>query len=118
LRLRRNLPGLHDVTVLVAERDRDLPCVLIDAEIKHRWFSFWVVGSKVGNFTLPTRGRTASSQRGRSFTDTKADWRKCGSCGGGADRRALRPSPCARMSMGRMARSSSGSYLLETSYVK
>src|SRR5262249_62107654 len=27
-----------------------------------------------------------SSQRDRSFTDTKADWRKCGLCGGGADR--------------------------------
>src|SRR5262249_4965242 len=85
LRLRRDLPGLHDVTALVAERDRDLPCVLIDAEIRHGWFSCRVVGSKVSYFTLPTRGRTASSHRGRSFTDTKADWRKCGPCGGGAD---------------------------------
>ena len=29
---------LHDVPAVVAERDGDLPCVLIDAEIKHRWF--------------------------------------------------------------------------------
>jgi hypothetical protein len=50
-----------------------------------------VVGSKVSNFTLPTRGRTASAQRGPSFTDTKADWRKCGSCGGEADRSAEGP---------------------------
>ena len=28
---------LHDVTVLVAERDRDLPCVLIDPQVQHSW---------------------------------------------------------------------------------
>src|SRR5262249_55028088 len=85
LRLRRDLPGLHDVPALVAERDGDLPCVLIDAEIKHGWFSCRVVGSKVSDFTLPTRGRTASSQRGRSFTDTKSDWRNSVARGGGAN---------------------------------
>ena len=44
-----------------------------------------VVGSKVSYFTLPTRGRTASSQRDRSFTDTTADWRDCGGRGGEPD---------------------------------
>src|SRR5262245_31360076 len=83
--LRRDLPGLHDVPALVAERDGDLPCVLIDAQVQHGWFSSWVVEAKVSYFTLPTRGRTASSQRDPSFTDTKAGWRKSGSCGGGAD---------------------------------
>jgi hypothetical protein len=56
LRLRRDLAGLEEVAVFVAERDGDLPGVLIDAEIKHCWFSFGVVGSKVSYFTLPTRG--------------------------------------------------------------
>src|SRR5262249_51694122 len=107
LRLRRDLPGLHDVPALVAERDGDLPCVLVDAQGQHRWFSCRVVGSKVSYFTLPTRGRTASSQRDRSFTDTKADWRKCGSCGGGADRRALR-----KRGEWRCARNSSASVLV------
>src|SRR5262249_14796165 len=88
LRLRRDLPGQHDVPARVAERDGDLPCVLVDAQVQHGWFSCWVVGSKVSYFTLPTRGRTTSAQRGPSFTDTKADWRKLGSCGGGADRSA------------------------------
>jgi hypothetical protein len=89
LRLRRDLPGLHDVTALVAERDGDLPCVLVDAEIKHGWFSCRAVGSKVSYLTLPTRGRTASSQRGRSSTDTKADWRNRHPCRGVADERRI-----------------------------
>jgi hypothetical protein len=42
LRLRVDLPGLHDVTARVAERDGDLPCVLIDPEVQHGWFSCWV----------------------------------------------------------------------------
>src|SRR5262249_45515686 len=98
LRLRRDLPGRHDVTALVAERDRDLPCVVIDAQIKPRWFSSPLVGSKVSDFTLPARGRTASPQRGRSFTDTKA---ACGiyvASSGGHDRRALRRSTGTPMS--------------------
>jgi hypothetical protein len=33
LRLRRHLPGPHDVALVVAERDRDLAGVLIDAEV-------------------------------------------------------------------------------------
>jgi hypothetical protein len=56
LRLRRDLPRLQDVTALVPERDSDLPCMLIDAKVQHSWFSFWVVGSKVSYFTLPTEG--------------------------------------------------------------
>jgi hypothetical protein len=33
LRLGGHLPGLYHVAALVAERDRQLPCVLIDAEV-------------------------------------------------------------------------------------
>src|SRR5262249_43398036 len=96
LRLRRDLAGLHDVTAVVAERDGDLPCVLIDAEIQHGWFSCWLVGSKVSYFTLPTRGRTASSQRGPSFTDTRArnGHRLVRACRG--DRIRLAELQCAR----------------------
>jgi hypothetical protein len=39
LGVRRYLPSLHDITVIVAKRDRDLPCVLIDSEVQHGWFS-------------------------------------------------------------------------------
>src|SRR5262249_32145250 len=47
VRLRRDLPGLHDVTALVAERDRDLPCVLVDPQVQHNWVLLsggWVEG--------------------------------------------------------------------------
>jgi hypothetical protein len=37
-------PALEHVTVFIAERDRDLPCVLIDSDVQHRWFSCWAVG--------------------------------------------------------------------------
>src|SRR5262249_55539072 len=63
LRLRRNLSGLDDVAVLVAERDGDLPGVLVDPQIQHRWFSCWVAGLKVSDFTVPTR-------RGNRFIST------------------------------------------------
>src|SRR5262249_59189778 len=36
VRLGGDLPSLHDIDVVIAERDGDLPCVLIDAEIEHR----------------------------------------------------------------------------------
>ena len=39
LRLRLNLARLKDITAVVAERDRDLPCVLIDSQVQHGWFS-------------------------------------------------------------------------------
>src|SRR5262245_24930959 len=68
LRLRRHLPSLEDIAVFVAERNRDLPCVLIDSEVQHGWFSCWV--KRFSNFNLPD-GRTASSQR-RSFIDIRA----------------------------------------------
>src|SRR5262249_41132917 len=61
LRLRRYLPGLQDVTALVAERDGDLPCVLVDPQIQHGWFSCRAVGRKISYFSPPTRGRIASS---------------------------------------------------------
>jgi hypothetical protein len=47
LGLRRYLASLKDVAVLVAEGDRDLPCMLIDAKVKHRLVllsSCWVKG--------------------------------------------------------------------------
>src|SRR5262249_58426745 len=57
LRLRGHLPGLQDIASLGAERDGDLPGVLVDSEI-------YIVGSPLGKrgtyFTLP-KGRTASS---------------------------------------------------------
>jgi len=39
LRLGRHLPSLHDVAMVIAERDRDLPCVLIDSQVQHGRFS-------------------------------------------------------------------------------
>jgi hypothetical protein len=44
LRLRRDLAGLQDIAVVIAERDGDLPCVLIDPQVQHGWFSSWAVG--------------------------------------------------------------------------
>src|SRR5262249_24791823 len=44
LRLGRHLPSLHNVAMVVAERDRDLPCVLIDSEVQQGWFSCRVTG--------------------------------------------------------------------------
>jgi hypothetical protein len=35
LRLRRHLPGQQGIAVFIAERDRDLPGVLIDSEVPH-----------------------------------------------------------------------------------
>ena len=64
-------PGETRPVVMLGGTDRDLPGVLIDTEIQ-RWFSCWVVGQKFRYFTLPTRGRTASAQRGPSFIDTTA----------------------------------------------
>ncbi len=54
LRLCGHLTGQH-IAVVVAERDRNLSCVLIDPQIQYRWFSSWSVGWKVRCFTLPTR---------------------------------------------------------------
>jgi hypothetical protein len=39
VRLRRDLPGLQDIAVVVAERDRDLPCVLVDSQVQPGWCS-------------------------------------------------------------------------------
>jgi hypothetical protein len=63
LRLGRDLPGQQDITLLVAERDGGLPCVLIDPQVQHGWYSCRAVGWEVSYLTLPTRGRTASAQR-------------------------------------------------------
>jgi len=46
LGLCRHLPSLQDVAVLIAEGDRNLPCMLIDSQVQHDWFSWWVVGRK------------------------------------------------------------------------
>src|SRR6185295_14929035 len=54
LRLCRHLPSQQDIAVFIPQRDRDLPCVLIDSEVQHVWFSCsggWVKGRY---FTLPT----------------------------------------------------------------
>src|SRR5262249_1253602 len=72
VRLRRDLAGLQDIAAFIAEGDRDLPCVLVDAQVQHGWFSGGAVGLKISYSTLPTRGRTDSSQRGHSFIDTTA----------------------------------------------
>src|SRR5262249_54048108 len=66
-----DLPGLQDIAALVAEGDRELPCVLIDPQVQHPLVLLWVVGWKVSYLTLPTRGRTASAQRGHSFIVTQ-----------------------------------------------
>jgi hypothetical protein len=43
-RLGRDLAGLQDVALVVAGRDGDLPCVWIDSQVQHGWFSSWAVG--------------------------------------------------------------------------
>jgi hypothetical protein len=58
-----------------------------------------VVGSKVSKFTLPTRGRTASAQRGPSFTDTKAGNAESRIALGVSALRTQGASACARMWM-------------------
>ena len=58
------------------------------------------VGSKVSDFTLPTRGRTASAQRGPSFTDTNARSALTRNYVGVPDRSAQTSSACLRVSMG------------------
>ena len=35
-----DLASQDNVAVLVAKGDRDLPCVLIDSEVQHDWFSY------------------------------------------------------------------------------
>jgi len=35
LRLGRDLAGLQDIAAFIAERDRDLPCVLVDSQVQH-----------------------------------------------------------------------------------
>src|SRR5271165_1835696 len=60
LRLRRYLSGLQNIPAFIAERNRDLPCMLIDSEVQHSWFSCWGKNGSA-NFNLPDR-RTASSQ--------------------------------------------------------
>jgi hypothetical protein len=38
VRLRRDLAGLQDIAAFIAERDRDWPCVLVDAQVQQGWF--------------------------------------------------------------------------------
>src|SRR5437773_2276569 len=55
LRPRGDLPSLQNIGVFVVERNRDLPCALIDSKVQHDWFSCWENGS--AKFTL-SDGRT------------------------------------------------------------
>jgi hypothetical protein len=54
--LRRNLPSLDDVAILIAQRDRDLTRMLVDSKVQR------VRGSPV-----------ALSQQDHSFIDINAD---------------------------------------------
>ena len=62
--------------------------------------SCWAMGKRVKYFTLPD-GRTASSQRGRSFTDTKARNASTRIRLGVSELSTLGPWVCARRSRGR-----------------
>ena len=40
------LAGLQDIASFVAERDGDLPRVLVDPQVQHRWFSYRLSGGR------------------------------------------------------------------------
>src|SRR5262249_33896376 len=72
----------------IAERDRDLPCVLVDSQVQHDSSS--PVGQQtVTYFTLPDR-RTVFSHPRPSFIETIAGCADCLAPGGRRDRRAER----------------------------
>jgi hypothetical protein len=61
---------LHDVALIIAERDRDLPCVLIDSEIQHGRFSCRVMGRKSDTSPYPMGEPILLD--GHSFIDSNA----------------------------------------------
>src|SRR5262249_39466879 len=85
LRLRRYLLRLHDVAGCVAEGDRQLPCVLIDSEVQHGWFSCWVRRFATSPYRM---GEPLLLDERHSFIDITALYTLTRSCAGEADRSA------------------------------
>ncbi len=68
-----HLPGLHDIAVIVTQRDRDLACVLVDSEVPHERGS--PVEERTETVSIAT-GKPLLLNSTRSFIDTNATRRR------------------------------------------